>query len=598
MKNAVKLWGVKNADQLDPAIRYLIEIFSTLNYDVENNLEDIRERLVEQISNVLTPDNLIAVKPAHSVLKVMPLEPELTIGKQDLFYTSTLTAKAVEYGLKTLSFAPVVNHIKLFRGAIKSLLCERNLYQIGIGDEKELVTRANAFYQDLNRTVYVGFDLDAAITDLKGIHFYLDFANTPSKHELFELLDHTVWSIGGKEIAVESGLPGERGTKRKPGGIFAHYHTLNLNDEEVMELYRKQFLYINESVYTRKLEKYPFPPELIPYFPERVKAFDPQYWLKIQFSPYFKAEDIDELNIFMNSFVVSNKDLRERVLDRQRDITGILPLRVESGEYFLAVENVEDSQGNPYKFLPYSSTESPLGGVYTVKRGGSERFSTRSLKDLIERTIDLMRSELSVFTVLKLDNIGNSVTEIHQFIAGIKDKIEHNNSMIKEVPTYLLIENEDEEKKGNIEALYWVTNADVANEIIYGTQLEPLKVLPLEKDSCYLLRTTTGGKLMPKEGERLTAYKYALTTRNQLFSARDIENYCYMKYGAKIALAKVVRGIAAGNRQKHGLVRTVDVLLTPVDEYRELFDATTIGELKLELEKRSPTMYNYRVIVK
>lgn len=103
---------------------------------------------------------------------------------------------------------------------------------------------------------------------------------------------------------------------------------------------------------------------------------------------------------------------------------------------------------------------------------------------------------------------------------------------------------------------------------------------------------------MAKDGERLTAYKYALTTRNQLFSARDIENYCYMKYGVKIALAKVVRGVAAGNRQKEGLIRTVDVLLTPVEEYRGMFDATTIGELKLELEKRSPTMYNYRVIVK
>ena len=96
------------------------------------------------------------------------------------------------------------------------MLCERNLYSISIDDEKDLLTRANAFLQDLNRTIYIGFDLDPAVADLKGTHFYFDF-NLPYKHKLYELLHYTTWSINGKQIAVKTGLAGERMPGKKSG---------------------------------------------------------------------------------------------------------------------------------------------------------------------------------------------------------------------------------------------------------------------------------------------------------------------------------------------------------------------------------------------
>ena len=596
MRNAVKLWGLKSTDQLDPVIRLLIEVFASLNYDMENSVEDIRERLLDQISNALTPDKLIAVKPAHALMKLMPVEPEFTLKRNHVFYTNYLTNEAIEYGLKTIHFSPVINEVKLIKGEIKSLLCERNLYRVTIDDEKEIITKANAFLQDLNRTVYIGFDLDPGIKDLNDVHFYFNFSETTHKHSLYELLDHTAWSINGTPIMVKQGLP-EVLVSQKKGGVFAHYNTLQLNDDEVMDLYRKQFLYIHQKVRTGNLEKHPFPPELLPYFPDRVKQLEPQYWLKVVFPPYFKKEDLEDLTVFLNAVPISNKSLSGQTLFRNKNMTDILPLPVKSGEYFLSVENVEDSSGYTYKFLPYSSSESPLGGTYTIKRGGKERFSTRQLKDLIERTIDLIRTELSTFAILKLDNISNSVTEMQLLVNGIKQKVESNNSDIKEVTTYLLLDSHEENKKNDIEAAYWITNCEIANDIPYATALEPLKTLVVEKDSCRLLKATTGGKPVIKEGERLIAYKYALTTRDLLFSAGDIENYCYMKYGVQITSAKVTRGVMAGIRQQEGLIRTVDLTIIPAEEYKEQFDATTRGELKLELEKRSPTMYRYRIMI-
>lgn len=112
-----------------------------------------------------------------------------------------------------------------------------------------------------------------------------------------------------------------------------------------------------------------------------------------------------------------------------------------------------------------------------------------------------------------------------------------------------------------------------------------------------MLKTTSGGKSAPKNEDMLTAYKYALTTRDQLFSARDIENFCRMKFQDQLERVKVGRGIACGTGKKQGLLRTVDVFLFPQPEYKGTFNEVTLGELKIELEKRSPDTYHYRLII-
>ncbi len=112
------------------------------------------------------------------------------------------------------------------------------------------------------------------------------------------------------------------------------------------------------------------------------------------------------------------------------------------------------------------------------------------------------------------------------------------------------------------------------------------------------MKATREGKAIPKNDDMLAAYKLSLTTHGQLFSAMDYENYCRHKYVGKIKHVKVRRGIACSSKPKEGLVRTVDICLVPNKEYSGIIhDPATLGELKLELEKRSPYMYNIRVLV-
>lgn len=163
MKNAIRIWNVSHIEQLDPIVQLFIEVFSTLINDNETAIENIKERLLEDLANTLTPDTFISAKPSHAIMKAMPVEAEIEINRRDIFYTDRPTHLAKSYGLKHLNFAPVVDHIKLIKGEIQTVLCERNLYRIGINNEKELITRATSFYQDLNRAVWIGLDLDSGL---------------------------------------------------------------------------------------------------------------------------------------------------------------------------------------------------------------------------------------------------------------------------------------------------------------------------------------------------------------------------------------------------------------------------------------------------
>lgn len=597
MRSAVRQWGVSSIEALDPVVKSLIQAFCELAYENENSIEDIRERLLEQISASMVPDSFVAGKPAHAVMQVTPLEPEMEIDRQTVFYSNRPTGALQKYGIKSVNFAPVTDHIRLAKAEIRHLLCGRNLYRMGFYGEKELFTKASAFYQELNNQVWIGLNIDPQVKNLRGIHFYLDFPNTPNRHELYSLLTHTKWSIDGQPLITDPGLYRPETVDTPSGGIFSYYNQLQTNDDEVMELYRKQFLHIRENVKPATLKRTPFPEELVPFFPARVNQLEADYWIKVIFPAYFRQDDLDDVIVEMNVFPVNNKNMRVNHLYGSRSLTGILSLPTQPGEYFLTVESVEDSFGRVYNFLPYSQTEAPLGGTYAIKRNGLERFSSRDLKNMTDQFISMLRTELVTFTALKIDNINNSIGEMEQIIRLMQDKIESNNPIIREKPVYLLIDVDREKKDPDITCSYWTCNCDLANNLPFGTPFMPLKAIPLEKDSCFLLKAASGGKAIPKKEEMLMAYKYALTTRDQLFSGRDIENYCRMKYPGYLQRIQVQRGIACSPKPSEGLVRTVDVVIVPLAEYRDHFDAVALGELKTELEKRSPDTYNYRILI-
>jgi len=588
MKTVSRTWELKSGEQLDPAIQLFIEAFAGLSWETQNAIESIREEILLQVAAALTPDSLVTALPAHTVIKAMPAEPVLEIGKHTSFYTNCLPDSHAERGIKSLGFAPVIDSVRLVRGEISSLVCENSLYKIGRDGEKDLFAKASAFTPATNRCLWIGLSLSPLIENLKGIHFYIDFPNTVHCHELYDLLGYTRWSINGLNLEMLPGINSEyRKTTSTEDDIFSRYNTLNTNDRDIMDLYRKQFLHIAGDIRRFPLEKHAFPVELLPFFPKRVREQEPLYWIKVEFPTFFKTSELDDIVLHLNAFPVSNKNLNSKTLDRNKSLTGIVALTLQECEHFFDIDKVEDSHGREYRYLPYAQSGKKQGGTYTLNRENPERFGRKNLTELFEQIISLTHTELATFSAMKIDNARNIAADIEQEIRSIRERLDDNNVRMTGSPVYLLVDAKEDDPYIYID--YWTTNCEAANELPYGSVLYPVNFIPVEKDTCVLLKRVKGGKSIPGNEDVLSAYKHALATHDRLYSASDYENYCRMKFGSKLQQVKIRRGITCSAKPKEGLVRTIDICLTPFPEYREMMlSPLTQGELKIELEKRSP----------
>jgi len=70
IRHAVNHWHVRDVEELDPVVLLLIEALSSEIYTVKQELQDSNLRILEKISNLLTPSVFIFPKPAHAIAKM------------------------------------------------------------------------------------------------------------------------------------------------------------------------------------------------------------------------------------------------------------------------------------------------------------------------------------------------------------------------------------------------------------------------------------------------------------------------------------------------------------------------------------------------
>lgn len=596
-RNAASIWGVNSIEDLDPVVRLLIESFASEMSGVRNTVTEIRIRLLEQLAETLTPDTLIAARPAGSVMQAFPIEPEAFIDTQTVFYTERVTPAAQKYGMKMLTFCPATRS-RLVRGAVKYLICERIFYRMESDGSKIPIARTDSLSETFNRTLWIGLEMDEEIKTTEGLSFYFDFRKKENKHELTSLLSYSQWSIDNVPLKIKTGME-ELKEKKEPGipHLFYNYNVVHSNTDDILRYYRKHFLTIKTDLYFSILRKLSVPHEWKEIFPEGENRPQPLYWIKVILPPNFTPEDIHDIFVGINAFPVVNSMLYSRLFRNNDSMNNIITLPVKPGEYFLSVDSVHDSYGRNYYSLPYSSEGFKESGTYTVKRGGLERFDTRSAADLISHLTDLFRSEAATFMALQADSLRHVINDMGSLINIVKYKMENNIAQLKEVPTYLLLDGFRENRDNTIYTDYRVTNCEAANGIRSGTPFKTMKSLDVKPNSAVLLCPSFGGKAIPDAAGRVNAYKFALTSRDRLYTDHDIENFLRYELGEKLKSVEIKKGIMCSPRMKEGLIRTIDAHIMLADRFAHLKeDKAFSDELKAQLEQRSPDSFNYRVI--
>jgi hypothetical protein len=592
--HAASFWGVKSIDELDPVVRILMEGLAGNLYETNQNIQDSSIRILESIASALTPSVLISARPAHAIMQALPVESSYYIDPYTAFNEKQPNQELLKQGIRTVSFAPV-SKIKLVSGSVKYLVCERMLYSTQGGYDKTLLATAYPLDERINQTLWMGIDLHKEVDSLKHISFYFDFPHADNKYEKYSLIPYSKWSMDGIAVETSPGLPVfEDEDAPKTRSVFDKYDLLNRIDSDILGFYRLQFLTVTSDIRLLGKHKTSFPEAIKDIFPANITdTLEPCFWIKVVFPPHILALNIHDITVNMNAFPVANKILYS-ITSPPNNVTHIVPLKTGKSEFFLSVDKVEDSYGYIYHSIPYETGMGGEQGIYTVKEGGLERFDGRDLKDYFERLIDYLHSETSLFRSMNMDNIRGSISDLQTGIATIENKYSNSKMTMLEKPRYLIMNTLN--KKDIAFIRYWTTLCEQANGIRSGKKFAPAASIPVVNESCQLLKMSSGGKSAPSVTGRLNAYRYALTSHDQLFTHADISNFCEYELGEKIRKVEVKRGIAVSAKPKEGLVRTIDIYLTPSSGCESLV-AEMQTELLTRLNQKSPDSFNYRIII-
>lgn len=594
LKYAAAFWGIKKAENFDPVVKLLLEALANEMYMLGEDFTAIETRLLEKTARILTPDILTSPFPAHGIVHASPVEPVYLITRESgMYYESDSLIRKLSTG--SISFYPACDTL-LHKADIRYMVCNDLLYRIDHTLEKTMIARTES--RMTPRTVWLGLTVDESITDLRNFSFYLDFPNLTESYEYLFLLPCTEWSVKGKQVVMLRGIYEKDDTQDNPiRAFFQNYDAMFLIDKEIMEIYNKHFLSVQQSFPLDDSCKETLPEELYPCFKEAVreKMQDKLVWIKIQFPAHFTAEVMDELQAGINIVPVENKLLREQVTTLE-DTFRVIPLRTDNYESLLSVHSVKDSDGKSYHELLYPEGNSKSGyGTYSIRKGGCERFDSRSAKELLCYLLDLLDDETHAFGSVSSIKLQALATQMEQLMAQMKQAVDNMNEF-RETPYYLMIDQVS--GKSQVTVKYWTTNCEIGNQIQAGVDLSPNATTYLDPRTLALVSTTYGGKQAPSNRERIDIYKYGFISHGRVLTQNDIISFCKKELGELLVRTDVRNGVEISPMPSEGLIRTKEVHLI----LKEKLDAPSQekqmkNNLRTKLSACSPDTFNYRIFI-
>lgn len=594
LKYAATFWGIKKAENFDPVVKLLLEALANEMYMLGEDFTAIETRLLEKTARILTPGILTSPFPAHGIVHASPVEPVYLITRESgMYYESDSLSRKLPTG--SISFYPACDTL-LHKADIRYMVCNDILYRIDHTLEKTMIARTERRMSP--RTVWLGMVVDDSINDLRDFSFYLDFPNLTESYEYLFLLPCTEWSVKGEQVIMQRGIYEREHAEENPiRAFFQNYDVMSIIDKEVMEIYNRHFLRVRQAFPIDDSFRETLPEELYPCFKDAVreKMQDRLVWMKVQFPAHFTAEVMDELHAGTNIVPIENKLLHEQVTSLE-DTFRVIPLRTESHESLLSVHSVKDSEGKSYHELLYPDGNSKTGhGTYSIRKGGCERFDSRSAQELLCYLLDLLDDETHAFGSVPSIKLQALASQMEQLMAQMKQTAD-NMDEFRETPYYLMIDQLS--GKGQITVKYWTTNCETGNRIQAGVDLSPNSTTYLDAKTLALVSTTYGGKQAPKNRESIDIYKYGFISHGRILTQNDIASFCKKELGELLVRTEIRNGVEISPMPSEGLIRTKEVHLILREKLDEPSQEKQMKDnLRTRLSASSPDTFNYRIFI-
>lgn len=603
INNAVNLWGVKNAMALDPFVRLLIEAFAVEIHRSGNEAQNVEGRLLDKIARLLTPDLLSMPKAAHAVMTATPTDESLLLHPQTHFYTPKRIPEingGIANNFVNVQFTPV-DYVNLVNGKVSYLAGGRQFFGLDHNNSKSPLLRTTDPLAW--GSAYIGIELHENIRDLEGLGLYFDFPAYQTQSWVYQLLPLCKPEIDGEAVIFNPGLEYPSPVElSKEQMIFRDYDLMHQVIRDVKIQYQHKFVTFGPCKIENNFEADPsdFPIELIKsYGLDALKSVAQKrvIWVRLQFSANYTYDILENMFVSLNAFPVINRTIKTNNYNFS-SLNGILPLRTDLYQHFMAVNQVVDSSDRVFNDIPFQRTSGLGQGYYSIRYGGAERFDKRNALEMVKYLIELTRDEVAAFSSFNQDFIVTILGELSKQLRLLDSKTSKFGAAVKEVPTYLIAEPYDVNDELNVD--YWVTQCELGNNIRANTPMALQSNVDLSTDSIFLLLDTVGGREKLQSGEQLDAYRFALVSRGgRLITTEDICNFCRYELGDRLKTVKVEKGIVASPHPKEGYVRTLDIKLKPNPNSKfNLEEWDFLAQtLESKIKANSPHGIQYRVLI-
>jgi len=596
-KRAAALWDIRNIDHLDPIVKLMIEALSSEIFQLSREVNDVENRVLEKVARALTPSSSLSVQPAHAIMHANAVHNSCDILQNyEFHYKNAHFMK--RHKLKRLSFTPIYS-TRVFNGDVAYLAGSEGISSVDIKLGKELEFAATKKDPITNKSLWIGLDLAPEVISLENISFYFDFPYMDECEEYFRLLPHVKWEIEGFPLQSETGMYILNDEDENLASKFIKaYNTNNQISSDILTNYNHRFIHITERTRLKPNFRTLFPDEIKHLFTEETLAelTKPLVWVKLTFPSAFTSEALQGLNVQINAFPIANKFINtsERKVD---EISGVIPLIKESNEYFLDIDNVSDVNGNQYHEQKYSMEHADTENhIYTLRRGGIERFNTANAREFLDHLVDLLRDESMAFSNVEKDTLGENANDLLRQLNQLESKISLRGSTA-ESTSYIVLNDKLYESTAFF-IKYWLSNGIIGNGIKASEVLGFTDITDVNRTSTVMLTTSRGGKEAPDAKTLMEMYKFALTSHGAIYSKQDVKSFCAIYCGNNISNIEVKSGYGIGREPKQGIIRTIDVHLTPSAETSPQKLNNMKEGLLAALYEKSPQEFNYQLIVK
>ncbi len=604
IKNAASYWGYADSDidSFDPVVKLLIESCATEIYKLTQEINSSQVRTLERLSSLLTPEVYTGSRPAHSIMYAKSVEPVCELHEGIQFFHQKKISSKLNGPLDTiidLFFVPLTNQ-KIVDGALKFSASGSNLFSYNENNNREFFLKSRSGNKLNESTLWIALSLNEKISSLDDLTFYFDWRNQPDKSSLYKLLSATRWELDGNEMVMRYGLDNFLKTQNSEVEDADQVAAQKVQ-KEIFSIYKNRYVSFNGFKNDFKFNPY----ESLKFYPEEFEdSFSPedlkqltekQVWLKVKFPAVFNESLLEDTFVSINCFPVVNKKLNQLRYRLPLNIN-IVPLIDSTGDFF-CIKSLTGANNLEYHSSPLQKESDATPGTYTLRNRGVERFDDRNGKEFLEYLLELLRDESAAFAALGHDFLISSIRALNQDISLLEQKMIQNSSQVLNDPMFIMMNPREDGEILYIE--YWSTNGETANNIRTGTKLELYTGSDLQKESIVLMINTQGGTNQLSNEETLNAYRYSLLTRDRIITTEDIKSFFRFELSSRVKNVEVVRGVKMSNNPNEGLIKCVNIIITPTanslsnEEWEQ-----TLLDLQEKLESKSNPFTNFTLSLK